>query len=70
MTKEIADAFGLEPDLLEGIADDEHPDRPGHCESCDAWAKKYAELETVLSVRDDCNRNATHALWESQDFCV
>ena len=70
MTKEIADAFGLPPDSLEGVTDDEPPDKYGHCKSCDAWAKKYAELETVLSARDECNRIATHPRWESQDFCV
>lgn len=73
MTKKIADAFGLQPDALEVIADPQYPDKTGHCESCDAWAKKYAELEAVLTTRKEINRimaSGECSLSENQDFCV
>ena len=73
MLKEIADAFGLQPDSLEGVVDDEPLAKLGHCQSCAGWAKKYAELEAVLSARDASNRNASpgqSAPWESEDFSV
>ena len=73
MTKKIADAFGLQPDALEVIADHEYPDKTGYCESCDAWAKKYAELEAVLATRKEINRIMASGecnLPENQDFCV
>ena len=74
--KDIADAFGLQPDSLERVVDDEPLAKPGHCQSCAGWAKKYAELEAVLSVlsaRDASNRNASSGQdgpRGSEDFCV
>ena len=70
MTKEIADAFGLQPDSLERVVDDQHPDKPEHCESCEGWAKKCAELEVVLSSRDEFSRVTTHTLQEAQGVHV
>ena len=73
MIKDIADAFGLQPDSLEGVEDDEHLDKPGDCQSCAGWAKKYAELEAVLSARDESRRKAflgQSAPRRSEDFSV
>lgn len=73
MTKEIADAFGVHQDSLERVADDEQPDKPEHCQSCASWAKKYAELEAVLSARNEPNRNTSRDQshqWHCHDFCL
>ena len=73
MLKEIADAFGLQPDSLEGVVDDEPLAKPGYCQSCVGWAKKYAELEAVLSARDESKQNVfpdQSAPWKSDDFSV
>jgi len=73
MTKEIADALGLQQDSLELVVDDEHPDKPEHCQSCARWAKKYAELEAAFSARIESNRNTTpdqSPQWDCQDFCL
>ena len=73
MIKEIADAFGIQADSLEGITDHERPDQPVHCESCDAWAKRYAELEAVVTARKEFSRITAPGeanMGENQDFCV
>ena len=73
MIKDIADAFGLQPDSLEGVLDDEHLNKPGYCQSCAGWAKKYAELEAMLSARDESNQSVfpyQSAPWKSDDFSV
>ncbi len=57
MAKEIADAFGLEPDSLEMVEDDDHLNNTDHCPSCEDRAKKYAELEAELAEsRKDAER--------------
>lgn len=69
----IADAFGLQPDSLERVVDDEPLSKQGHCQSCAGWAKKYAELEAVLSAREESNRNTfpgQNTQWDCQDFCL
>lgn len=73
MTKEIADAFGLQQDSLERVADDEHPGKAEHCQSCSCWAKKYAEHEAALSARNESNQNTSpdkNSQWDYQDFCL
>ena len=70
MTKEIAEAFGLQPDSLESVVDDEHPDKPEQCQACAGWARKYAELEAAFSERNELNRITTLTLLDSQDYCV
>lgn len=72
MTKEIAEAFGLQPESLESVVDDEHQDKPEHCQSCASWAKKYAELEAVVSARNEkeAKRVTSRILSDNQDFCL
>jgi len=73
MTKEIADAFGLQPDSLERVVDDDLLDKQAPCQSCEGWAKKYAELEAVLSARNESNGQSSRAEFaqgEYRDFCV
>jgi len=70
MTKTIANAFALQPDSLEGGDPRSHPEEPDYCESCDAWAKKYSELEAVLSACEEFERIATRNVWEIEHFHV
>jgi len=73
MTKEIAAAFGLPSESLERVVHDDLLDPSEPCQSCAEWAKKYAELEAVLSVRNESNRNPSpgqHPQFDYQDFCL
>jgi hypothetical protein len=57
MPKEIADAFGVPPESLELVDDDEQAHTAGQCASCAEWARKYAELEAELAeCRDEAER--------------
>lgn len=73
MTKEIADAFGLQSESLERVVHDDLLDPSEPCQSCTGWAKKYAELEALLSARNESNRNTSpgqYPLCDYQDFCL
>ncbi len=60
MTKEIADAFGLHPDSLEPVEDDEPLSKNVHCPSCEEWARKYAALEALFDeYRRDVERRTS-----------
>ena len=49
MTQEIADAFGLHPESLEMVEDDEQANKVEHCKSCEEWERKYVELASELA---------------------
>lgn len=57
LAKEIADAFGLDPDALEMVEDDDLMNNTDHCHACEDRAKKCAELEAELAEsRNDAER--------------
>ena len=63
--QEIADTFGLVAESLESLSEDELVSGAEYCQSCDDWARKYAQLEADLAeCRADLelHRNQIEAL--------